>query len=159
MILLFRRTHTIQVFRKTNGYLSSRQIPISRINKSSAQLSMRRIWLLRKRPSLKRRAPAHVLHQAVELRGIERLRAVAQRVRGIVVHLDHQAVRAGGDGRARERLHHPGDARRVRGIDDHRQMRLLLDDGHGRDIEVVADHLFKRADAALAEDHVGVAAG
>ena len=77
-----------------------------------------------------------VLHQRVKLLGIEGLRAVAQGALGVVVHLDHQAVRTGGNGRARERLHHPADARRVGGIDDHRQVALLLDDRHGGNIEV-----------------------
>src|SRR5689334_21002754 len=45
-------------------------------------------------------------HQPIELRGEHRLRAVTQRVVGIVVHLDDEAVRTGRDGRARELRDH-----------------------------------------------------
>ena len=41
--------------------------------------------------SFKCRPPFDVLHQFVKLRGGQRLRAVTQRVFGVVVHLDHQA--------------------------------------------------------------------
>ena len=48
---------------------------------------------------------------------------------------------------------------RVAGVDDDRQVRVALDDGHGGDVERVARGVLERADAALAEHHLLVAVG
>ena len=45
------------------------------------------------------------------------------------------------------------------GVDDDRQMGFLLEDGHHRKVQRVAGVFFKRADAALAENDVFIAAG
>ena len=77
---------------------------------------------------------------------------------GVVVHLDDQTVGAGGDRRACHRRHLVAAAHAVARVDEDRQMREFLDDRNGRQIEGVAREGFKGADAAFAQDHVGVAA-
>ena len=74
------------------------------------------------------------------------------------MHLNHQAVRSGGNRRARKRLHHPRNTRGMRRVDNHRQMRLLFNQRHSGNIQIVADHLLKRPNAAFTEDDVRVAA-
>ena len=101
----------------------------------------------------------NLLHQFGVLSGIERLRAVAQRVIGIVVHLHQQPVGAGGHGSARHRRHQIAAAGAVRGIADDRQMRELLHHRNRRDIHRVARVGFESADAALAQNDFVVAAG
>src|ERR1700704_1443511 len=54
-------------------------------------------------PSDRRRDDSELGHQAIELRGVHGLRAVAQRVIGIAMHFDDQAVGAGGHRGARHR--------------------------------------------------------
>src|SRR5262249_8185832 len=77
-------------------------------------------------------------HQAIELRRQQRLRAVAERVVGIVVHLDDEAVGAGRDGGARHRRHLVAASRSMARIADHGQVAELLDDGDGGDVERIA---------------------
>jgi hypothetical protein len=73
--------------------------------------------------------------------------------------LDQQSVGARRHRRARQRGHEPRLAARVRGIDDHRQVRLALEHRHRRDIEDVAVGRFERTDSALAQDDPMIAAG
>ena len=54
----------------------------------------------------------------------------------------------------RHRRDQPVDAGGVAGVDDDRQVRQLVQHGHGRQIERVAGVIVKGADAALAEDDV-----
>src|SRR5688572_148574 len=102
---------------------------------------------------------AQLRHQAIELRGEHRLCAVAERVIGIVVDLDDQAVSAcrhGGAGKLRDHVAATGAVARIR---DDRQVAQLLDHRDGGDVERVPRCRLERADAALAEDDVVVAAG
>src|SRR5262245_14166520 len=64
---------------------------------------------------------AELGHQPIELRWEHGLRAVAQRVIGIAVDFNQQAVRPGCDGRTRDRRNLVAAADRMTGIDDHRQ--------------------------------------
>ena len=77
----------------------------------------------------------------------------------VVVHLDHQPIRARGHRRQRHGAHQRGNAGRVAGIDHHGQVREAVQHRHRREVERVARGRLKGADAALAEDDVGVAAG
>src|SRR5438128_12327799 len=58
------------------------------------------------RSSNRRGDDAQLRHQAIELRGEHRLRAVGERVIRIAVHLDDQAAGARGNRRADQRRHH-----------------------------------------------------
>ena len=57
-----------------------------------------------------------------------------------------------------KRLDRPPQTCGVARVNDYRQMALAFDNGHGGDIQCVARRRFKRADAALAKYHVGIAA-
>ena len=73
--------------------------------------------------------------------------------------LNFQAVRTGGhcsQGHALDVLVVTGG---VAGVDDDGQVGLFLDDRHGGQVQRVAGRALKRADAALAEDNVLIAAG
>ena len=74
------------------------------------------------------------------------------------MYLHLQAVGAGGNGGEHHRLHQVGFAGGVAGVHNDGQVSLFVDDGHGGQIQRVAGVLFKSADAALAQDHVLVAA-
>src|SRR5216117_3061979 len=78
---------------------------------------------------------------------------------GIVVDFDEQAVGASGNGGASHGRDFVATAGAVRGVANHWQMGKLLDDRDGGDVEGVARVGFERADAALAEDDVVIAAG
>ena len=80
-------------------------------------------------------------------------------MRGIVVYLDHQAVRTGGNGSLGQRFDHPVDTARVGGIDDDRQVAHALEHRHCGDIQRVAGVFFVGADAAFAQNDIFVAAG
>jgi len=77
---------------------------------------------------------------------------------GVVVDLDHHAVGANGDGGTGQGFHHPELAGGVAGIHDDGQVAQALDGQHGGKVQGVAGVGFVGADAALAEDHIGVAA-
>src|SRR5262245_23768487 len=79
----------------------------------------------------------NLVRELRELRGRQLLRAVAQRLLRPRMHLDDDPVRADGCGRAREREHQLAPAGRMRGIDDHGQVGLLLEDGHRAEVERV----------------------
>ena len=73
---------------------------------------------------------------------------------GSRVHLDDDPVGARRDRGARERQHEVAPAGRVRRVDDHRQVRLLLQHGDRADVEREARRRLERLDPALAEDHL-----
>src|SRR5882724_10047181 len=102
---------------------------------------------------------AELGHELIEAGRIERLRAVGERVVGIVVDFDEQAVGARGYRGASHCGNFVAPASAVRRIGNHREMRKLLDDGNGCDVERVASVGLEGADAAFAEDDVVVAAG
>src|SRR5438094_9738236 len=78
---------------------------------------------------------------------------------GIVVDFDEQAIGASGNGGASHGRDFVTAAGAVRGVANHWQVRKFFDDGDGGDVEGVARVGFERADAALAEDDVVIAAG
>ena len=75
------------------------------------------------------------------------------------MHLDHHTVRPGGSRGQRQRRHQCRTARRMTGIHDHRQMGHLFEHRDGTDIQRGAAGLGERANAPLAQHHVGIAAG
>src|SRR3989442_1496897 len=85
------------------------------------------------------------------------LRSVAERFLGPRMHLDDDPVRAGGDSGARQRQHELAATGGMQRIDDHREVRLLLQHGNGADVERVPRRPLERRDAPLAEDHLRVA--
>ena len=118
--------------------------------------SVRRAWTTapcppprpRPPPSRRRRRTGRRTGPAVRRRSPARAR----------VHLDDDAVGARRGRGQRERL----DQRRARpaawlGIDDHRQVRELLEHRHGGEVEREAGGGLEGADAALAEHHVRIA--
>ena len=78
---------------------------------------------------------------------------------GVVVDFDEQAIGAGSDRGAGHGRNFVAAAGAVRRIGDDRQMRKFFDDRNGGDVECVARVGLKGADAALAENHVVIAAG
>src|SRR5437773_6986560 len=74
---------------------------------------------------------AELGHQLGELLGVDRLRAVGERHLGLVVHLDHDAVRSRRHGRARHRDHLVAETGSVARVREDRQMAQLLDDRDG----------------------------
>ncbi len=77
---------------------------------------------------------------------------------GIAVHFDDEPVAPRGHGGARHRRHLVALPRPVARVNQDRQVAELLDDGDRRDVERVARVALERADAALAQHHVHVAA-
>src|SRR5580704_12545496 len=98
-------------------------------------------------------------HQLGELDGVQRLGAVRECVVGIIMDFDKQAVGACRDSGPSHWRDFVTASRPVRGIGDNRQVRELFDYRNGGDIERVAEVIFERADAALAEDDVVISAG
>ena len=96
-------------------------------------------------------------HQLGELGDRDRLLAVGQRLVRARVDLDHDPVGARRDAGQRHRLDQPALAGGVRRIDDHRQVGQVVEQGHGRQVERVAGVRLEGPDAALAQDHVGIA--
>ena len=99
----------------------------------------------------------HVGREVREVGRVELLRAVAEGQLRVLRHLDDDAVGAHRGGGARQRAHQPPVARGVRGIDDHRQVRVQLQPRHRAEVEREAHGAVERADPALAEDHALVA--
>ena len=102
----------------------------------------------------------HALHagQVVgEAVGVQLLGAVADRVVGVGVDLHDQAVGARRGGGHGHRLDQVAAAGGVAGVDDHRQVRQLLEHRHRHQVEREPVGGLERADAALAQDHVAVA--
>jgi hypothetical protein len=73
------------------------------------------------------------------------------------VHLDDDPVGARGGGGQRQRPDEVAPAGGVARVDDHRQVRELLEHRHGHQVEREAVGGLERADAALAQHHVRVA--
>ena len=98
-------------------------------------------------------------HQPLELLGVEALRAVGQRAIGVGMDLDQQPVGAGGDRGARHRDHHVAVPGAVARIGHDRQVREPVHHGNRAQVEQIAGGGVEAADAALAENHVGVPLG
>ena len=99
-----------------------------------------------------------LLEQPVEGGEVERLRAVGEGLVGVGVDLDQQAVGAGGQRGQGHRRDVIALAGAVAGVDQDRQVRQLLDRRDHRQVERVAAVVGEGAHAALAQDHVVVAA-
>src|SRR3712207_254841 len=84
----------------------------------------------------------------------QRLLPVAQRLLGIVVRLDHQAVRLGGHGGLGEGYYQVAAPRSVRRVHDHGQVRQPLGYDDRREVEREARAGFEGADAPLTQHHV-----
>ena len=95
-------------------------------------------------------------HQGVELLRVERLRAVAERGLGVVVDLDDQAVRAGADGCLGQGGHQRVNPSGMAGVHNNGKMAHLLHQRNRGDVQCIAGGCLKGADAALAEDDIGV---
>ena len=98
-------------------------------------------------------------HHFGELHRVERLCAVAHRLFRMRMHFDDQSVGADRDARAGERRDQAALAGGVARIENHRQVRQLIQRRDGRDVAGVSGDGFKRPDAALAQDHVRIAVG
>src|SRR6184192_646890 len=98
-------------------------------------------------------------HEHGELVRLERLRAVRQGLLGLGMHLDQQAVSAGRDPGHRHRLDVLPVSGPVAGIDDHRQVRELLEHRHRVEVEGEARGRLEGADPPLAQDDVRIAPG
>ena len=94
-----------------------------------------------------------------ESREVELLLAIAQCFRRMRMHLHEQAVRSERHGAAAHRPHQVRPAAALAGIDDDGEVRFLLDDRDGGEVESVARVGLEGADAALAEQDVRVALG
>src|SRR5664279_5182543 len=92
-----------------------------------------------------------------EVLGPQRLGSVADGLVGVGVHLDDDPVGADGGSGERQRQHQVAPPGGVARIDDHWQVRELLEHGHGHQVEREAVGGLECADAALAQHHVGVA--
>ncbi len=95
-------------------------------------------------------------HFGEDLRG-DGLGSVGEGVLGVLVDFDEEAVGAGGDRGSAHRWNHVGVPGALRRIDDDGQVGFAFDGGDDGEGEGVADVLFVGADAAFAEDDVGVA--
>src|SRR3989304_1758555 len=73
----------------------------------------------RQRAAEHRRDDPELAHQAVELLGVEALRTVRERLLGVVVDFDDEAVRPGGDRGARHRDHLLAPARPYSAVSSH----------------------------------------
>ena len=98
-----------------------------------------------------------LVHHGGELVGIDGLRAVGERLFGLVVDFDQDAVGAGGDGGAGHGQHAVAAAGAVAGVDEDGQVAEALDGGNDAEVEGVAGVVGKGAHAALAEDDLVVA--
>jgi hypothetical protein len=92
----------------------------------------------------------------VERFGTERLRAVAQRVGGIVMHLDQKGRRSRSHRARGERRNQCGTAGRVTGIDDDRRCVMWRSTGTSAEVQRVSRIGFEGAHAAFAEDDVSL---
>src|SRR5216684_3685279 len=106
----------------------------------------------------RRGAPARGGPSARAARAAAAPARVAERLLGPGVHLHQEPVGAGRRRGQRKRQHEIGPAGRVRGIHHHGQVRTLLRQRDGGDVEGVARRRLESADAPFAEDHLVVAA-
>ncbi len=98
-----------------------------------------------------------LVHHARELIGVDGLRAVGERLLGLVVHFDQDAVGADGDGGAGHGQHLVALAGAVARVDEDGQVAEPLHGGNDAEVERVAGVVGKGAHAALAEDDLVVA--
>src|ERR1022692_4958943 len=96
-------------------------------------------------------------HHAREIGQCEGLRSVADGLLRTRMDFHDQAVGADGHGGARKRRNQAALAGGVARVENHRQMRKLVQHRYGRDIAGIAGCRFKGPYAALAENYVGVA--
>src|SRR5439155_16911415 len=92
-----------------------------------------------------------LLGDRCDLLRAELLRPVAERLLGPRMHLDEHTVGTHRRAGSRERGHEVTPSRGVRRIDDHRQVRLALEQGDRAEIERVAGARLERLDPTLAE--------
>ena len=98
-------------------------------------------------------------HHVFEGFGGDGLGAVGEGVFGVVVGFDDEAIGAGGDGGFAHVGDEVGVAGALAGVDDDGEVADAMDFGDDGQREGVAGVGFEGADAALAEDDVGVSAG
>src|ERR1035441_2916679 len=98
-------------------------------------------------------------HHAREICQREGLRSVPDCLLGTRMDFHDQAVGADGHGGARKRRNQAALAGGVARVENHRQMRELVQHRNGRDIASIAGSRFKGPYAALAENYIGVAVG
>ena len=91
--------------------------------------------------------------------GVKLLLAVAERFRGVGVNFDDEAICPDGCRPEAEDLDKIGASTALAGIDNDRQVRFLLGDGHGCEVEGVAGVIIEGADAPFAKDDIRVAMG
>jgi hypothetical protein len=94
------------------------------------------------------------MDELVEFSRQNRLRAVGERMVGIVVYFDEQAVGPGCHSSARKRQHFVPAAGSVRGIHDDGQMAAALHGGYDAEVQRVSCVIGEGADTSLAQDHV-----
>ena len=109
-------------------------------------------------PSHRRSNHANLFHQLGELLRIERLRAVGQRLVGLMMDFDQQRIGARRHRSPRHGRHFVAASGAVRRVGGHRQMREFVDDRNRGNVHRVARVGFKGADAALAQNDFVVAA-
>src|SRR5579883_778861 len=102
---------------------------------------------------------AELLHHFSELLGAQRLRAVAQGVIGVMVDFDDEPVCPRRHRRARHRQDLVSSAGAVRRIGNDRKMRERLYDWNRGNVHCITGGVLEGADAALAQDHIVIAAG
>ena len=92
----------------------------------------------------------HLSGQRRELLGIQALEAVAQRRRGVGMHLDDEPARARGERGQPERGHQGAHSRGVARVHHYRQMGSLPYQRHGIQVERVPGGPLEGANATLA---------
>ena len=97
-----------------------------------------------------------ILHHFLELREVERLRAVTNGFfwRGMYFH--DQSVGANCYARARQGRHEAPLSRRVARIENDGQVCQFIQRGDRGDVSAVSRHGFKRANPPLAQNHIGI---
>ena len=100
---------------------------------------------------------ADFVHHALELIGIDRLWSVGERLVGLMMYFDQDAVGAHRDRRPRHGQHLVALAGAVAGIDEDGQVAQLLHGGNNAQIESVAGVVGKGSHAALAQNHLVIA--
>src|SRR5271165_1279844 len=99
---------------------------------------------------------SHANNKIVEFVRTQRLFPIAFGQLGVVMDLDHHAVRAGSNSRQSHGWNILAQPYPVRRIDDHRQVRFTLEHRDGIQIERIARHGLKCPYSALAEQHVKI---
>src|SRR5918997_1072958 len=143
-------------------------MPPEPTSRTSANLPPRRLTPVLQSPSAPRLddLPAHGTREGLEgvleaEQGLhrQRLLPIAQRLPGIVMALDHQAIRLRRHGGLGQWHYQIPPAGRVRGAHDHGQVRQPFGDDDRREVQREARACLERADAPLAQHHVVPAGG